>query len=108
MVTIKQNTSVVDVAFNLSGSLTGLPAVVEQLPVGERVGFDTMPEMWQDVSDIGQTWTPDLQGMTLDLSVPIYDTLGQAKAPYSTNLFMLQKAITDGETYLETLSNLID
>lgn len=108
MVTIKQNTSVVDVAFNLSGSLTGLPAVVEQLPVGERVGFDTMPEMWQDVSDIGQTWTPDLQGMTLDLSVPVYDTLGQAKAPYSTNLFMLQKAITDGETYLETLSNLID
>ena len=101
MVTIKQNTSVVDVAFNLSGSLTGLPAVVEQLPVGERVGFDTMP-------DIGQTWTPDLQGMTLDLSVPIYDTLGRAKAPYSTNLFMLQKAITDGETYLETLSNLID
>ena len=94
MVTIKQNTSVVDVAFNLS--------------VGERVGFDTMPEMWQDVPDIGQTWTPDLQGMTLDLSVPIYDTLGQAKAPYSTNLFMLQKAITDGETYLETLSNLID
>lgn len=108
MVTIKQNTSVVDVAFNLSGSLTGLPAVVEQLPVGEWVGFDTMPEMWQDVPDIGQTWTPDLQGMTLDLSVPIYDTLGQAKAPYSTNLFMLQKAITDGETYLETLSNLID
>lgn len=108
MVTIKQNTSVVDVAFNLSGSLTGLPAVVEQLPVGERVGFDTMPEMWQDVPDIGQTWTPDLQGMILDLSVPIYDTLGQAKAPYSTNLFMLQKAITDGETYLETLSNLID
>lgn len=107
MVTIKQNTSVVDVAFNLSGSLTGLPAVVKQLPVGERVGFDTMPEMWQDAPDIGQTWTPDLQGMTLDLSVPIYDTLGQAKAPYSTNLFMLQKAITDGETYLETLSNLI-
>lgn len=108
MVTIKQNTSVVDVAFNLSGSLTGLPAVVEQLPVGERVGFDTMPEMWQDVPDIGQTWTPDLQGRTLDLPVPIYDTLGKAKAPYSTNLFMLQKAITDGETYLEALSNLID
>lgn len=103
MVKIKQNTTVVDVSFNLSGSLTGLPAIVKQLPVGERVGFDNLPEMWQDVQDIGQTWTPDLQGLTLDLAVPVYDTLGQAKAPYSTDLYSLQKAITDGEKYLRLL-----
>ena len=41
MVRIKQNTSVVDVALNLSGSITGLPAVVDQLPVGNRVGFSS-------------------------------------------------------------------
>ena len=41
MVKIKQNTSVVDVALNLSGSITGLPAVVKQLPVGDRVGFSS-------------------------------------------------------------------
>ena len=41
MVKIKQNTSVVDVALNLSGSITGLPAVVDQLPVGDRVGFSS-------------------------------------------------------------------
>lgn len=105
MVTIKQNTTVVDVAFNLSGSLTGLPAIVEQLPVGERVGFDNLPEMWQDVQDIGQTWTPDLQGLTLDLTVPIYDTLGREKAPYSTNLYEIQRAVSDGEIYLKLLLN---
>lgn len=67
-----------------------------------------LPNIWRDVADIGQTWTPDLQGMELDLDVPVYDTLGKAKAPYSTDLFALQQAITDGEGYLKTLSNLIE
>lgn len=69
---------------------------------------EPMPAVWQDVGDIGQTWTPDLQGMELDLDVPVYDTLGKEKAPYSTDLFALQRAITDGEGYLRTLSNLIE
>lgn len=67
-----------------------------------------LPNIWRDVRDIGQTWTPDLQGMELDLDVPVYDTLGKAKAPYSTDLFALRQAINDGEGYLKTLSNLIE
>lgn len=67
-----------------------------------------LPDIWRDVRDIGQTWTPDLQGMELDLDVPLYDTLGKEKAPYSTDLFALKRAVTDGEGYLKTLSNLIE
>lgn len=93
-VTISQNSSVVDVALNLSGSLTGLPVVVSQLPVGTRVGFNDLPELWEDVADIGQTWTPDVQGLTLDLDVPLYNTLGREKAPYMTDVSGLSNLIT--------------
>lgn len=100
---INENTSVVDVALNLSGSLAGLPVVVEQLPVGEPVGFDAMPLPGEDVEDIGQTWTPDLQNKEVDLDVPVYNPSAQQKEPYTTNLHRIAPAISDGEEWINAL-----
>lgn len=100
---ISYNTTIVDVAYNLSGSLAGVPVVLSQLPVGTPIGFDTLPEPWETVDDIGQTWTPDLQGLELDLSVPLYNVLGQAKAPYSTNINECLFASTTLNRVLERL-----
>lgn len=97
-VTIKPNTTIVDVAYNLTGSLAGIPVVLNQLPTGDRIGFEQMPFAYEDVpSDrLGQTWTPQLDGLTLDLTVEVYDAVAKDKAPYSTNLFDLQPAIDFG------------
>lgn len=100
---INENTSVVDVALNLSGSLAGLPVVVEQLPVGEPVGFDAMPAPGEDVEDIGQTWTPDLQGKEVDLDVPVYNPSAQQKEPYTTNMFEITPVIAEGEEMINGL-----
>lgn len=86
-------------------SIESVGCVAEYLSQGL---IQPLPNIWRDVADIGQTWTPDLQGLELDLNVPVYDTLGKEKAPYSTDLFALKQAITDGEGYLKTLSNLIE
>lgn len=86
---IKSNTTVVDLALNLSGSVAALPTVLEQLPVGTPIGFDDLPELWEDVYDIGQTWTPDIEGLELTINTPLYNVEGQAKAPYSTNTGVL-------------------
>lgn len=100
---INENTSVVDVALNLSGSLAGLPVVVEQLPVGEPVGFDAMPLPGEDVEDIGQTWTPDLQGKDVELDVPVYNPSAQQKEPYTTNMHDIAPVIADGEEWINAL-----
>jgi len=97
---IKPNTSPVDVALNLSGSLSGLPLLLDQLPVGKRVGFDDMPEQWQEVADIGQTWTPDLVGLDLDVSLPVLNPQAQEKQPYTTNLHLVGKAADFGNKYV--------
>lgn len=109
---IDKNTSIVDVAYNLSGSLAGLPAVVSQLPVGERIGFDTIPELWEDVADIGQTWTPDLEGMDLDFvspddptqPFPVYNEAARLKAPFSTDLESVKNAWEYGNDVWEEMS----
>lgn len=94
---IKPNTTIVDAAFNLYGSLAGIPAILRQLPVGERIGFDTLPSAGEDVADIGQTWTPDLQGKELSLVVEkVYNPAATAKAPYTTDLFALSPVIEYG------------
>lgn len=100
---IEQNTTALDVAFNLSGSLTGFPAVLEQLPSGTRIGFDNVPKLWEDTTDIGQTWTPDIQGLDLAINIPVYNTLAMAKAPYTTALFQLAPVIEYGNTMLKEL-----
>lgn len=100
---INENTSVVDVALNLSGSLAGLPVVVEQLPVGELVGFDAIPAPGEDVADIGQTWTPDLQGKEVELDVPVYNPSAQQKEPYTTNMSEIAPVISDGESWMNAL-----
>lgn len=100
---IEQNTTALDVAFNLSGSLTGFPVVLDQLPSGTRIGFDNMPKMWEDVADIGQTWTPNIQGRDLTLDVPVYNTVAMAKQPYSTGLFQLASVIEYGNQMLKEL-----
>lgn len=102
---IKPNTTIVDVAFNLYGSLTGIPAILRQLPAGERIGFDTLPSPGRDVADIGQTWTPDLQNLDLDIIVEkVYNPGAAAKAPYSTDLAALQPVIDYGEGQINTLT----
>lgn len=107
---VDKNTTAIDVAYNLSGSLTGFPAVISQLPVGERIGFDTLPTEAEDVEDIGQTWTPDIQGMELTFDLPLYSTLVVQKAPFTTDLKALEAAVTYGNNVLETFYevNLID
>lgn len=104
---IDDNTTIVDLALNLSGSVAGIPAVLSQLPTKVRVGFDSLPDMWEDVSDVGQTWTPTLAGLDLRLDVPLYNVLGKNKAPYTTNLYYLAPVVSYGEQTLETLKNLI-
>lgn len=97
---IEPNTTIVDVSLNLSGSITGIPAALDQLPVGDRIGFDDLPDIDEDVEDIGQTWTPDLVGRQLDIELPLYDTLGREKQPYSTDLVKMKSVVTDGERWL--------
>lgn len=103
---IKPNTTIVDLALNLSGSVAAIPTVLEQLPVGTPIGFDDLPEVWEDVDDIGQTWTPDLEGLELTINAPLYNVEGQAKAPYSTNLGVLSPIVRSGNSYLRTLLSL--
>lgn len=102
---INPNTTILDVAYNLSGSLAGIPAILSQLPTGERIGFDNMPEVWEDVpvDRYGQTWTPDLDGLDVELSVEVYNTPAVNKAPYSTDLVALNVASIEGNTLLPEL-----
>lgn len=100
---IKPNTTIVDLALNLSGSVAAIPTVLEQLPVGTPIGFDDLPEVWEDVDDIGQTWTPDIEGLELTINAPLYNVEGQAKAPYSTNIDALAPAILAGNFSLSRL-----
>lgn len=101
---ISKNSTIVDLAFNLSGSLAGIPVILQQLPVGERIGLEMLPQPWEDVADIGQTWTPAIAGLTLDISnVPLYDVEGQAKAPYSSNLYALRIVANEMNSELENI-----
>lgn len=95
-------TTIVDLAFNLSGSLAGIPVILPQLPVGERVGFATLPDVWEDVSDIGQTWTPSLEGVEVDIAVEAYNPTAIQKAPYSTDMKCIDVASEWGNALLET------
>lgn len=101
---IEPNTTIVDVSLNLSGSITGIPAALNQLPAGDRIGFDDLPDLGEDVEDIGQTWTPDLVGRQLDIELPLYDTLGQEKQPYSTDLVKMKSVVTDGEGWVQPIT----
>lgn len=101
---IEPNTTIVDVSLNLSGSITGIPAALDQLPVGDRIGFDDLPDLGEDVEDIGQTWTPDLVGRQLDIELPLYDTLGQEKQPYSTDLVKMKSVVTVGEGWVQPIT----
>nr|DAP70598.1 MAG TPA: hypothetical protein [Caudoviricetes sp.] len=101
---IEPNTTIVDVSLNLSGSITGIPAALDQLPVGDRIGFDDLPDLGEDVEDIGQTWTPDLVGRQLDIELPLYDTLGQEKQPYSTDLVKMKSVVTVGEGWVQSIT----
>lgn len=100
---IKPNTTIVDLALNLSGSVAAIPTVLEQLPVGTPIGFDDLPEVWEDVDDIGQTWTPDIEGLELTINAPLYNVEGQAKAPYSTNTGALYSVVRTSNHILRTL-----
>lgn len=102
---INPSTTIVDLAFNLSGSLAGIPAALSQLPVGEKIGFATLPKLWEDVSDIGQTWTPDLNGVEVDITVEAYNPTAVQKAPYSTDMKCIDVASEWGNALLDVLES---
>lgn len=98
---VDKNNTIVDLAFNLCGSLAGIPVILKQLPVGRRIGLAAMPTQEDEVSDIGQTWTPDVGGKDLTLGdLPLYNPEGKAKAPYSSNLTALVGAEEVGLTII--------
>lgn len=98
---IDKNNTIVDLAFNLCGSLAGIPVILKQLPVGRRIGLAAMPTQEDDVSDIGQTWTPNIAGKDIELSeLPLYNPEARAKAPYSSNITALGEAELTGLTIL--------
>ena len=94
-------TTIVDLAFNLSGSLAGIPDILPQLPVSERVGFSELPKLWEDVSDIGQTWTPNLEGVEVDITLDVYNPTAVQKAPYTTDIRCIDVAADYGNILLE-------
>lgn len=100
---IPNNTTIVDAAFNLSGSLAGIPAILDQLPVGDLVGFDTLPYLDEDVDDVGQTWTPNLAGRNIEPPTVSFNPQAVAKAPFGTPLDLLQPAIDYGKTQIMEL-----
>lgn len=102
---INDITTIVDLAFNLSGSLAGIPVILSQLPVGEKIGFDTLPEVWEDVEDIGQTWTPNLAGQDIEVRIENYNAPAVNKAPYSSDMKCIDAASEWGNLLLEVLTN---
>lgn len=102
---INPDTTIVDLAFNLSGSLAGIPAALSQLPVGERVGFATLPNVWEDAYDIGQTWTPELEDVEADITIDTYNPTAIQKAPYSTDIICIDVASEWGNSLLEALTD---
>lgn len=103
IINVPYNTTAVDVALSLSGSLAGFPRLLDQLPAGRTIGFTEMPEIWEDVpSDkVGQTWTPDLENKTFDVTLPVYKQAAVEKQPYSTGIKELQPAIEWGNNFLQ-------
>lgn len=100
---VKTNQTAIDVSFDISGSLAGFPTLLSQLDAGVRVGFDDLPEPWEDVTDIGQTWTPDLENETVDVTLNVYNASALSKSPFGTDIIGLEDAITWGETNLPLL-----
>lgn len=96
-------TTAVDVALNLTGSIAGLPIVLSQLPVGMRVGIDAIPAQGHDVMDIGQTWTPNLAGMTLEFEAPIFNPVAREKRPFSTPIAAIETAVQEGIGWIQAL-----
>lgn len=105
---INPNTTIVDLALNLSGSIAAIPTVLKQLPVGTPIGFDALPNTWDVVDEVGQSWTPALVGLDVDLDVPVLNPTAMAKAPFTTNLDTLNGVIEIGNEYLQTLELLIN
>jgi len=102
---VETNQTLVDVVFDLSGSLTAITTLLFQLDEGDRIGFDSIPETWEDTNTIGQTWTPDVQQQYLDINLPVYNLLSVKKKRYNTDILLLLPAITWGN---ESLAGVID
>ena len=101
---VDPNTTIIDLAFNLYGSLAGVPAILQQLPAGARIGFSDMPSPGSDVNDIGQTWTPGLVEKELDITVStVYNELAKDKAPFTTDLASLQPIIEQAQGYADMI-----
>lgn len=100
---VSGNTTIVDLAFNLCGSLAGIPVIVKQIPTDERIGLNQLPVQGVDdtVYHTGASWTPDVAGMELDLTnLPLYSVTGQAKAPYSSNIDVLEEVVQQGGDFV--------
>ena len=94
------NQTLIDAALDLSGSISGLIELLDSIPEGTRVGFDDFPYIWEDVSDISQSWTPDVEDTKLVVDVTVYSTKARKKLPYSTDIESLATPIAWGNTFL--------
>ena len=104
---VNTSITIVDLAFNLSGSLAGIPAVLSQLPVGKRIGFASLPAPWEDTYEAGQTWTPSLDGLDLAIEVEVYNPIAMQKAPYTTDFVVLNESTAWGTQFLSDHSDLL-
>ena len=100
--TIKANQTIIDVSFDLSGSLSGITTLLNQLPIESRIGFADMPQLWEDVSELNQTWTPDVENKKFEFDVNVYSLASVKKRPYATDLLSLVPAITWGNDFLSS------
>lgn len=99
---IKPNQTIIDAAFDLSGSLTGVQTLLEQLTSYDRIGFNNMPALWEDTERLNQTWTPDVANKKFVLDTKVYSLASIKKQPYSTDLLWIASAITWGNDFLQT------
>lgn len=102
--TAKDTESIVDVAFNTSGSLTALPDIIAALPAGDRIGF--ADEAWdgREIDAWGQSWTPDVRNVEIDVDVPIYNELALRKARFDSPFNAMNAANDWGIQALEDLN----
>lgn len=105
---INPNTTIVDLALNLSGSIAAIPTVLKQLPVGTPIGFDALPNFYDVVDEVGQSWTPALVGLDINLDIPVLNPTAMNKAPFTTNLDTLSGVIDAGNARLRLLGSLLD
>jgi hypothetical protein len=97
---IQFNQTAIDVVFDLSGRLSALQTLFEQMPTSERIGFDSLLNVWEDTDKLNQTWTPDVQNKSFLISLPVISVTAIKKRNYNTDIESLSQAISWGNDFL--------